>query len=170
MKPFTSVKKYKKSLFIFEHGLGDLINYLHVHQEFCNQTQKKVKLIASDKRQFHLIDPNILSLHPNNDSVSREYDYVYRINYPDSTNSTPPIEFHDESAKPYLCAFYELGMKDFTWTPYKMKGFKIVGIVLTQDIYDFLLEYSKKHNRFINDFKLDKIESLYGFKVAIRSD
>jgi hypothetical protein len=120
MKPFSSVCRATSSLFVFEHGLGDLINYLPVHKEFCKQTNRRVVLAASAKRQFNLIDNNIIALNGDTSSLRRSYDYIYRVHYPDSTNSIPPIEFHNESAKPYLCAFYELGMKDFTWKPYRM--------------------------------------------------
>lgn len=123
MKPFKAVlRSFKSALFVFEHGLGDLINYLPVHREFCKQTGKNVKIAANAKRQFHLIDKNIVSLTGLEGSYRHAFDYVYRIQYPDSLNATPPIEVHNESAKPYLCGMYELGMRDFVWTPYRMKN------------------------------------------------
>ena len=123
MKPFLAVRKsVRGSLFVFEHGLGDFINYLPVHREFCKQTNKKVSIATSAKRQFELIDPNIISLNGINSGLRGSFDYIYRVNYPDSNNSIPPIELHNEAAKPYLCAFYELGMSDFTWTPFKMRN------------------------------------------------
>jgi hypothetical protein len=122
MKPFLAIQKsVKGALFVFEHGLGDLINFLPVHREFCRQVKKRVKIAASYKRQFHLIDKDIISLN-GNESLRSKFDFIYRVQYPDSTNSTPPIELHNESAKPYLCAYYELGMSDFTWTPYRMNN------------------------------------------------
>ena len=121
MKPFLAVRRtVKGALFVFEHGLGDFINFLPVYQEFCNQAHINVKIAASKKRQFHLINRNVISLEGTEVSLKQSYDYIYRVSYPDSTNSTFPIELHNESAKPYLCAFYELGMPDFTWTPYRM--------------------------------------------------
>lgn len=123
MKPFHAVKRaINGSLFVFDHGLGDLINYLPVHKEFCKQTNSKVRIAASAKRQFDLIDPSIISLTGLESDFNRRFDYIYRVQYPDSSNATPPIELHNESAKPYLCAHYELGMSDFTWTPFKMKN------------------------------------------------
>ena len=123
MKPFLAVRKSNRgSLFIFEHGLGDLINYLPVHKEFCRQVEKRVTIASNIKRQFHLIDSSILSLEGHETNLRSRFDYVYRVAYPDSTNSYPPIELHNESAKPYLCAYYELGMSDFTWTPFRMRN------------------------------------------------
>ena len=38
MKPFDKVRNVRgRSLFIFEHGLGDLINFLPVYYEFIEQ-------------------------------------------------------------------------------------------------------------------------------------
>ena len=123
MKPIVSVLKATKgALFVFEHGLGDLINFLPVHREFCRQIKKKVVIASSAKRQFNRIDKNILSLGGNETLIRQRFDYIYRVNYPDSINSYPPIEFHNEAAKPYLCAYYELGMSEFTWKPYRMKN------------------------------------------------
>lgn len=123
MKPIDAVKKANKgSLFVFEHGLGDLINFIPVHKEFCRQTKISVKIASSAKRQFHLISSGIISLDGFESSIRQKFDYIYRIHYPDSSNSNPPIELHNESAKPYLCAFYELGMSDFTWTPFRMRN------------------------------------------------
>ena len=123
MKPINTVRKaVRGSLFVFEHGLGDLINYLPVHKEFCKQTDRRIALAASAKRQFHLIDPNIISLNGDEANLRNTFDYIYRVHYPDSKNSFPPIELHDEAAKPYLCAYYELGMSEFTWTPFRMQN------------------------------------------------
>ena len=45
---------------------------------------------------------------------------------------------------------------------------KVIGIVLKRDVYDFLLKHHKENSRWYNNIKCDKIESLYGFKVAIK--
>jgi hypothetical protein len=123
MKPIDAVKRANKgSLFVFEHGLGDLINFLPVYKEFCKQTKVSVKIASSAKRQFHLIFSSIISLDDSLSFIRSQFDYTYRIHYPDSSNSNPPIELHNESAKPYLCAFHELGMSDFTWNPFRMRN------------------------------------------------
>lgn len=105
-----------RALFVFDHGLGDFINFLPVYHEFQRQVGKRVILGSPDKRQFNLIDKNVISLS-NFNNIRSGFDYIYKIHYPDSVNSTPPIEWHTEAAKPYLCAYYELGMEPFTWAP-----------------------------------------------------
>jgi len=120
MKPMELVKRsVKGALFVFEHGLGDLINYLPVHKEFCRQSKIKVTLGSSSKRQFNLIDPKIIIVGNDTDIRSR-YDIHYRVHYPDSIDSHYPIELHNEPAKPYLCAIHEMGMRDFIWKPFRM--------------------------------------------------
>lgn len=121
MKPFDMFKRFGKSLAVFEHGLGDLINYLPVHKELCKQTKTNIKIASSAKRQFELIRSDIISLS-GNENLRGKFDYIYRIHYPDSSNSMPPIEHHNEAAKPYLCAYHELGMSEFTWTPFRMNN------------------------------------------------
>ena len=119
LKPIEQVVKARgKSLFIFEHGLGDLINFLPVWREFIEQTGFRSALGASEKRQFDFIYPDMLNI---NESFNiRKYEYVYKILYPDPKNTSVPIDISDEPAKPYICAYYELGMSEFTWKPYKM--------------------------------------------------
>jgi ADP-heptose:LPS heptosyltransferase len=119
MKPFEAVKRTPgRSLFIFEHGLGDLINFLPVWYEFMNQTGIRCTLGASEKRQFNLINENIVTT--SKPSIDRRYTYKYKVLYPDPKNTSIPIEISEESAKPYICAFYELGMNPFIWKPYQM--------------------------------------------------
>lgn len=120
MKQISILKSKHRPLFVFEHGLGDLINYLPVHNELCRQSGKKIMLATSAKRQFELIRPDIISL--NGTESFGKYDYVYKVHYPDSSNSRPPIELHNESAKPYLCAYYEMGMEKFGWKPFRMNN------------------------------------------------
>ena len=119
MKPLDKVKTVSgKSLFIFEHGLGDLINFLPVWYEFLEQTGIRSTLGSSEKRQFNLINKNILNINGSFDN--KQYQYIYKILYPDPKNSSISIEISEESPKPYLCAFYELGMNNFVWSPYRM--------------------------------------------------
>lgn len=119
MKPIDEVKKCRgRSIFIFEHGLGDLINFLPVWHEFIEQAGIKPILASSAKRQFHTIIPNV---HVFDETLNiRKYDYKYKILYPDPQNTSIPIDISEEPAKPYICAYYELGMDEFTWKPYKM--------------------------------------------------
>jgi hypothetical protein len=69
------------------------------------------------KRQFHKIEPSVISF----ESLDpKGYEYTYRIYYPDSKAYKPPFEYHEEPAKPYLCAYMELGMKQFIWSPLQL--------------------------------------------------
>jgi hypothetical protein len=135
MKPIEEIRnKSRRSLFIFDHGLGDLINFLPVWFEFINQVGIKPALGSNSKRQFDLINSNILTI--NESFNKRTYDYIYKILYPDPKNSSIPIDISDEPAKPYICAYYELGMEEFTWKPfvmhnkYKKENSKRVGVHL----------------------------------------
>jgi hypothetical protein len=135
MKPFDKVKTVSgKSLFIFEHGLGDLINFLPVWHEFLKQTGIRSSLGASKKRQFNLINKDIISI--DGSFNKRQYQYIYKILYPDPKNSSISIDISEEPPKPYLCGLYELGMQSFVWKPYKMfnkysnRRFKRVGVHL----------------------------------------
>jgi len=119
MKPIDKLKRNSgRSLFIFNHGLGDLINFLPVWYELIEQTGIRPTLGSNSKRQFDLINKNILSI----DDLfnKRRYNYVYKILYPDPKNSSIPIDISDEPPKPYLCGLYELGMAPFVWKPYRM--------------------------------------------------
>lgn len=135
MKPIKEVQRRTgRSLFIFDHGLGDLINFMPVWYEFIRQSGVTPKLGSSAKRQFNLIVPSILSI----DGLfnKRKYDYIYKILYPDPKNSSIPIDISDEPAKPYICAYYELGLEEFTWKPfvmpndYKIENSKRIGVHL----------------------------------------
>lgn len=119
MKPFDKVRSTAgKSLFIFDHGLGDFINFLPIWHEFLEQTGVPCHLGANKKRQFNLINKKIITV--NESSIMRKYTYAYKILYPDPKNTSIPIDISEEPAKPYICAFYELGMKPFIWKPYRM--------------------------------------------------
>jgi hypothetical protein len=135
MKPIKEVqRKTGRSLFIFDHGLGDLINFMPVWYEFIRQSGITPKLGSSSKRQFNLIVPSILSLDKSFNK--RSFNYIYKILYPDPKNSSIPIDISEEPAKPYLCAYYELGLEEFTWKPfvmtnnYKVENSKRVGVHL----------------------------------------
>lgn len=119
MKPIKEIqRKTGRSLFIFDHGLGDLINFMPVWYEFIKQAGITPELGSSAKRQFNLIVPSILSVDKSFNK--RKYSYIYKILYPDPKNSSIPIDISDEPAKPYICAYYELGLNEFTWKPYQM--------------------------------------------------
>jgi len=119
MKPIDEIRRISgRSIFIFDHGLGDLINFLPVWQEFIRQTGIMPSLGSSAKRQFDFISSNIISIDKSFNN--RQYQYIYKVLYPDPKNSSIPIDISEEPAKPYICAYYELGMEEFTWRPYHM--------------------------------------------------
>lgn len=108
----------RKPVFIFEHGLGDFIHYLPVHFEFEKQIQTNILLASSRSRQFHMIYPKVID----SESIdTRTYGLIYKVHYPDTKSFIVPFEIYDEPSKPYLCAYYELGMDFFVWNPYRIK-------------------------------------------------
>jgi hypothetical protein len=118
MKPFNKIKNsVGRNLFVFDHGLGDLIHYLPVHKEFEKQVGHKVQLTSPTKRQYHKLCSDIISYETID---SKGYSYIYKLYYPDTQDYKPPFEYHTEPSKPYICAYTELGMKEFSWSPYKI--------------------------------------------------
>jgi hypothetical protein len=118
VSPFIQVKRFtRKSVFIFDHGLGDFIHYLPVHLEFERQAQMEVILAASRSRQFHMLYPKV---QESETLVPRTYGMIYKVHYPDTKSFVVPFEIYDEPSKPYLCAYYELGLSPFVWTPYRI--------------------------------------------------
>jgi len=108
-----------KTLLIFDHGLGDFLHFLPVYFEFQKQAHVTVALAASKYRQFHYVYPPTLEADK---LVLKNYAQVYKIQYPDTKSFSMPIEIYDEPSKPYLCAYYELGMSFFVWSPYQIKS------------------------------------------------
>lgn len=117
-KPISIIKGKNSALLCFDHGLGDFINFLPIYFELQKQANKKIAIGSPSKRQFNLIYSNTILLDQENINFRSKYDYIYKIHYPDSTDSNIPIEYHIESAKPFLCAYYELGLKPFDWKPF----------------------------------------------------
>lgn len=115
----NKIREAKNPLLVFNHGLGDQILFLPVFLELQIQLRKKITLGTQKKRQFKLIYPQIIYVDELF-NVRDKYDFIYTIQYPDSKKLSVPMELHNESAKPYICAFYELGIKDFVWKPYKL--------------------------------------------------
>lgn len=133
MTILEKIKETKgKSLLIFNHGLGDFCNFLPVFIELQKQTKRKIYLGADKKRQFNIIYPEILSLDKN--SNLKEFDFVYTIRYPEPISNCSFIEQTEELSKPYICAYFELGMSEFVWCPYiiqaenKEKNNKRIGL------------------------------------------
>ena len=98
MKLIDEIRKYRNPLLIFDHGLGDFVNFIPVWEEFCKQLGYKVSLGSSEKRQFYLLYNKIINVNSIND-IHHFFDFIYRINYPDSSNPSIPIEHHEEPPK-----------------------------------------------------------------------
>ena len=110
-----------KVLIHFDHGLGDIINFLPVLTELEKQTKKKITLSTEDWRQFHLIYSRNRISPEDFMECRKSFGYVYRIYYPEAAENCGFIEHTKEHAKPYLCAYQELGMKPFAWEPFNFK-------------------------------------------------
>ena len=118
MKLINKLKHYNNILLIYNHGLGDVVNFIPLFKEIQKRIgKKKLTLSAPAKRQFNLIFPSMVN---SDEEDVRKYDFIYKVAYPDAVNSYIPIEHGTESAKPYLCAKYEFGINDFVWKPHRI--------------------------------------------------
>ena len=122
MKIIDKLKRANKPLLIFCHGLGDLVLFLPVYYELQKQLGRKIDLASPERRQLHLIESSIIPIGENDTELRSKYDYIYKVQYPDSKNSLIPTEYNDDPPKPYLCALYELGMRSFLWKPIKKEN------------------------------------------------
>jgi hypothetical protein len=98
----------------FDHGLGDFINFLPVFEELKKQTGLRFYLSSKEERQYHYIYPMIYDL--------KGYS-VYNVKYLNVIDSTKSLELSKDYSKPYICAYYELGMKPFVWKPIEIPNY-----------------------------------------------
>jgi hypothetical protein len=118
MKLINEIKDKERILIIFNHGLGDFINFIPVFEELKRQTDKNITICSEVKREFHLIYPDII---PNDKVDLSKYDYIKRINYKEFHDITKPLEWGSKLSKVYHCAYEEIGLKEFIWKPYQFK-------------------------------------------------
>ena len=110
-----------KILLIFNHGLGDFINFMPLYLELKNKLTPKwrFQLGGDIHRGFqYLIGEEYVPI--NNYGVrelQRLYTKIVRTVYPE-----PTIEQKERGhTKPYCCNDHEIGLPNFIWTPWRNK-------------------------------------------------
>lgn len=108
---------YGKVLFVFQHGLGDLMLFLPIVEALEKEFPNVVFKIGYDeKRNFHFLGRRSYPLSSNLvfRDLLKNFSYVFHISYPEPThqNSGYPI-------KPYLCNKMEIGLPNFVWKQYR---------------------------------------------------
>lgn len=142
-----------KVLLIFNHGIGDLINFLSSYEKLKKLFPNYIfKLGTPNYRKNQCLHPDIIILGDEYRSMIRYYKYIFRIGYPEPTI----IHREKKIRKPYLCNIEELGIPNFVWEPFKYnngfainKNSKIVGIHFTGN--------SNPKNKNISFEKIEKI-------------
>jgi len=117
-KIYNIIKRqpYGRVLFIFDHGLGDLINFLPLYDDIKRLFPRCDFKIGTPKYRYNTyLHSSIIPLGDDFRSIISYCNYVFRINY-----SEPSIEEKNQGLrKPYLCNLKEMGIPNFIWKPYK---------------------------------------------------
>jgi hypothetical protein len=117
------LRPYGKVLFIFDHGLGDLINFFPLYESMKNLFPNcTFKIGVPEKRKYtQELHPSIISLDNSFRSKMYLYQHIFRIHYKE-----PSIEERFEGIKkPYLCNSLEIGIPNLIWKPFKHSDFVI---------------------------------------------
>lgn len=122
-------------LFIFNHGIGDLINFLSSYERLKELFPNYLfKIGTPNYRKNQCLYPDIISLDDNYRSMIRYYRYIFRVSYPEPTI----INRREGIRKPYLCNIEELGIPNFVWKPFRYnngfiynKNSNLVGVHFT---------------------------------------
>jgi hypothetical protein len=103
-----------KALLTFNHGLGDLCNFMGLLPEIRKAYPGWLITITHEKfRQFDKLYPGLcLPVNTNWWELPR-YDFTYNIEYPE-----PEAQMGWD--KPNLCALREFGLDDIEWSPAKL--------------------------------------------------
>lgn len=108
--------KYRGSgLFIFQHGLGDLMFFLPMFNRLREDFPKWNLKIGSDPRRgFDFLGEKIYEpLVPETYRTTvQKFTHVFDIHYPE-----PPHTDEGFTVKPYLCNEKELGIPHYIWSP-----------------------------------------------------
>lgn len=111
---------------VFNHGLGDFINFLPLYEALKNWFlgHHKFYIAASPSRQFHLIHQDAIPLTSGSIRFLEEVDFVFNIKYPEPPGYPRPAYSipsspYDGVSKPYRCNMDEIGLPKFQWEVYK---------------------------------------------------
>lgn len=101
-------------LFLFNHGLGDVINFIPIVEELKIRYPRYLFRIGVHKNRniqiSDLIQP--ISDMDNIRQLIRYFTYVFKISYPEPVNT--------KLSKPYFCNEQEIGLDNFVWEPFKL--------------------------------------------------
>lgn len=107
---------YGKILFIFRHGLGDIVNFIPLVEELKVQYPKYQFYFGIEKSRNLNFYPHFFQIDSNFRSIMSQFTHIFRINY---------FEPENGMCKPYVCNEKEIGLDYFTWKPYNLKIEKI---------------------------------------------
>lgn len=135
-KVYEFIKDYPRGrvLFIFDHGLGDLINFLPLYDKMAELFPRcSFRIGTPIVRRNAPLHSEIITLGDNFRTIIPYYSHIFKIGYPE-----PSIEERNQGLrKPYLCNLREMGIPNFIWKPYNFKyninnnGSKKVGVHFT---------------------------------------
>lgn len=132
---YIKEKPYGRVLYTFDHGLGDLINFLPLYDEMKKLFPRCVFEIGTPMYRYYntYLHSSIVSLGDNFRSMILLCTHIFKISYPE-----PSIEERNQGLrKPYLCNLKEMGIPNFIWKPYKYNwainnnGSKRIGVHFT---------------------------------------
>lgn len=114
---YLKVRQNGRALFIFNHGLGDFINFLPLLKHLKNIFPNWIfKLGCGGDRNVSSIIPDCILLSHDIRMLLSQYTYIFRLGYPEPNI----VERKMKKIKPYLCNEKEMGLPDFKWEPYKL--------------------------------------------------
>lgn len=114
---YLKVRQNGRALFIFNHGLGDFINFLPLLKHLKNIFPNWIfKLGCGGDRNVSSIIPDCILLSHDIRMLLSQYTYIFRLGYPEPNI----VERKMGKIKPYLCNEKEMGLPDFKWEPYKL--------------------------------------------------
>ena len=123
-----------KVLLIFNHGLGDFINFLPIYEELKRLNPTITFNIGyTADRDFKVLHRDCMPINLTNfrNDLNKRYTYIFKIDYPEPTDE----EKNKGKAKPYCCMEQEIGI-NYKWQPYQYNfkpnnESKLIGIHFT---------------------------------------
>jgi hypothetical protein len=96
-------------LFIFPHGLGDVINFLPLIAELRRRLPEHSYSVSVNERGLDVLDESVCQL-VKTQIPAGVYAQIFVVQYPEPANDS-------ERARPLLCNDLEFGIPDFAWAP-----------------------------------------------------
>lgn len=137
----------EKVCILFNHGLGDIINFIPIFEELKVRFKNcSFKLGSLPEKGYKCLHEDAIFMFPPYGKYSETFDVVFNINYlePPRDNDSIfissykyPENFIDYESiknlsKPELCNYIEIGIPDFKWKYHKIsiacKTIKRVGV------------------------------------------